>query len=1604
MNLSYFLLGSSGSIYTDIDGTLDLAFNDNFYVDNSGYFNFNLFSGDALVGTKQVLGNYSDWQTAFNLPANANYTYSADGYVFNDYTSAFTGSGVSTFISSTGSGVVPSWVSTGFLSGRQIFVGTGLKNPFTEYSYITLRSGQATSGLNLTRFNNSGIEISTVSFTFSSSNLLSNQYISSFMAKPNEEFLLWSSNTTGNPTGLINTVFDFTKPTGNNDKWNPDGWTCTLGRNVSGKALRLDVSNSTVGPVGFYFPGTIINPLGVNSYVTAFSAGISDDFYLNGSPIPSTNLGDSVSFNYTFQLGANDSFNYAFYNNSQGFVGGGVLFYINPISGEFLYPNLTAYSLIGRYRGNTAPGFTGDIIVTPFIPACNTGYVPPTGYIPPAPSPIINSGQLFLSITNTGSPCSEGIINKITEFKIDSYYPKDKELFLGFDLNESNTSFSKYLSYTNDEDYILNYTGYVLNSGVTPTTNITGYIPIYQYFSGNVAYPVIGTDSGVQICYDYRATGSGIIGSGTGILGRYFGQALTGLIANNSGYIQYDTYYFQSGTGVITDRISGFDPQMNILQNNEYLTYNDDWVNNYYVNQISSLTSGQNIILPSIEAANLFNIVGSSGFSITVSKSPKYNPNDTYIRKNSTTIKLIEDSGYRYNTFSAPLAAWASYSVGSGMNSRNVIGYAIEITNDLILSGQEIINTGILRSVPPTIFSTGTDIRTEYIGYCITSDSLECEDKEINDTTVCFTGDPNSSGYNIFVSGVLQKFKNSAITEYDPPGLQSIQTGIIPSYFNLWSGQIEYNTFVSGDKIIFNLYPFDYTGLYKQYFSVNPIHQSTGLTLTYPTDFTNISGLVSGLNTKLSNFKYPLWYPYECVSGSGLQGIYASGTGLLRASVRQLNTGDINYNNIVDFYSLRNNTGYDINLNLASREISKQISNDRLKYLLPSYVSLQGSNNNSTWTTLDVRSDINWTGIKPTQKTVTGIKSGIPQNLNIVDIEDPFEEQIDVNETGIEGGYQNLYSFIQSGQLKFGENCPPTVFSREVSIIKPTGFPPDTFFDPKTCAPTGKEDGSKEEKDKNSNGGSGTSGNPAYVLNYLRTGWVIDSGVAGQPITGINYNYYRVYLSGFSGLDYNYETLTNTFIVNNINLYSSLTGQISVHTGDNLCTIGSDYSCQVQGFIPVNITGYLTGNIRTQDNGVRCYDAAAILGSISGLNSGDYIKFNNESGRLISSSGTGYLTDCITGTGCFTTGIVDWFYNTGTNAVTFESGFNTCISGSGQFSGEYIRLKPAFVNQQLAFGGFLNGIFNVSITTGVQFTGLSMVDLLTSGLTGVYNYTGISGGYAALGYYQLNTGVISTLNNNSVDYLAGGVTGYVNSKATLLYNNPEEFDWISINNVSISYNSDSGTWIAPNYYGTSGQLLDIINQNPATFLTSGQVVGGNILLNSLLSGKTGNSILLDWGRGTNTGNQTPYFINDNLTGGRDLYRQISGTGLYSGNLSLLLFNTGYYSLTGVTGVVTGFIPTFQGVRNFTGIWGLSTGNFYTGYNNFLIDNLIVNNNYYNSIGGLNYAVSPQNIDVGLLYNDLFDTRLNGDIVKLTFSGSGISGISTIITGIYSTII
>ena len=1480
-------LGSSGQIFTFENGNLYLAFNDNNYFDNTGKFIFDLYLSGDLVGSKQINGNYHNWQLSFGL-----------------------------------------------LGGK-------------TYNYIT--------------------------------------------------------------SGLINN---------GNNLWGSDGWVGHNGDTVSDQygssAQRYSFSSSVPNSPYIVKEGSFANPFNYQSILIINDDGpramdnklIIDEINIPTSPRSDYSIIDTYQYPSTIE--ANQSLSYQIINDNGGYGGGEFTATFQSTENQnydFLAPELVAYSMIGQFVGLSSPLMCYNIVsyntISTGLPT-GSGFIPPFGYVPLVTGKP-NSGTIFLSIENKISACLDEIKNKIIEFKINSFYPNDKNLDINFGFKDPKSSFANYLSFTQDEGYLIVYTGYVTATQSTPTTNITGYIETYQNLSGLVPLYTTGIDSGVQICYISGLTGV-LTGSGTGFLARYFGQELTGLIINNSGYIQYDSYQFQSGTGVITEIISGFDPQMFVYKDGVAIAYNDDWKNNQYVNEIRTLTVGRNITLPYIEAANIFNIVGGTGFSVNISKSPKYSPqNQGFVRKKSTTVSLVQDSGFRYNTYTAPLASWASYDVSSGTNSKNVIAYAIEIIDDLILSGQKVINTGELRGLPPDIIVTGSDIRSEYIVYCLVGKELKCKDKEINDIGVCFTGDPNSSQYNSFVNGILKKFKSSALTEYDPVGLLSVTTGVIPSYFHLWSGHLDFNTFVSGDSLVFDLYPFDYTGLYQRYFYDDPTHPSTGLTLLYPRDFTDITSLTDAININLSGITYPVWYPYDCVSGSGQQGIYVSDKGLLGAQIRQLDTGDVNYNNIIDFYSLRNNTGYSLNLNLVQRAITGINDDSKLKYLLPSYISLQGSNDNSIWTNLDIQTSVDWLSIEPTQKQFTGLKSGIPDNLTIINVSvEDDEEEIFITEVDSEGGYQTLYSFIQSGQVSTGPDCSPQSFSREVSIIKPTGFPPGTKFDDKTCGPTGKEEKEKGEKESPASGTSGK--NPLeelYVANYLRTGWVLEESFVGQPITGINYNYYRLYLSGFEGNNYNYETITNTFIINNVNLYSCLPNSISAYTGGAFCPIGADYTLQVEGHVPVQLSGLLEESIDISDSGLFNINNRSVLMEISNLNSGDLVRFNKLSGRLISNSGTGFITDAIVGTGCFTSGIVDWFYNPSNNTVFFDQVITGCITGSGKFSGEYIRLKPSVVNQQLAQGGFLNSVFGVSVFTGVTFTGLANSKVLLENLAGIYNYTGITGGYAALGYFELNSGINFLLNHDPVDYVAGGTTGYENSRAILSYGIPQDFDWISINNVSISYNSDSGSWIPPDYFSTSGQLLNIINSNLSSFFVTGYIENGLVVLESILSGEIGNNITVSAGRGLNTGDDTPYFNSNNLTGGRDLYMKIYGTGIYSGYLSMLLYNTGYYTSSSGSGSITGYVSTYQGTRDFTGVWQLITGNFFTGYNDFLENGFTGDNaySYLNTIGGTNYAITPQNIDMGLFYNDLFDTQSNTDVAKLTISGINLSGVSKLISGI-----
>lgn len=1063
-------------------------------------------------------------------------------------------------------------------------------------------------------------------------------------------------------------------------------------------------------------------------------------------------------------------------------------------------------------------------------------------------------------------------------------------------------------------------------------------------------------------------------------------------------YIQYKSYgnysyadycslaRGKSYTGVpINQRISN--PQLDYsTYYSEYEEYNDDWgtyVGAGEINQTYNNISGQDsalisrVVYPDFYTytmAPFIYDIGQTGYGLL-------------------DFKRTNTGNYPYYNLISSESGWASsnlktdttaYNIESGVN-RGIVSWAIEVNNDMTISGA-YMTTGDSPFLSYITY-TGTDIRQSYLRYCIEVGAVECENKEVLDKTICYTGTLTGSRYNSYISGVLAQFQNSVFTDWDsiPQSLNYIDTQTIEQIFGYWSGEIKYyDTFKSGDRLVFDLYPYNYSGIYSGRFYQNPTIPSTGFSLQYPNDFTDIDSLTSGLNNRLSTgISFPVWYNYDCVFGSGNSGVYVTGA-LLTAQKAN--------NDTISFQSLRNiKSGYNLYFDYVDREKDYNYPNNYtgLKYLLPSTIILEGSYNGNNWFNVDTRTGIDWLKVKPTVITKTGIigdETGI--NLELIDADIPEEEiNVDLVQSG---EFIKLLEFTQSGYTRAGEKCPPANFERTIKVVYPSGFPSGQ----NPCANIEEEDNNQgDEEPDSSQSDIDPSGKirPKFNYSFLRTGWNIVNPTT-NTITGFpyfDYDYYRVRIGNFNTFNSGYYINTNKFSVKNINLFYGKSGEYYEMNGADQCVIGSNYTVDVQGYVPVTLTGELTVEISGQNKGIKCFNNAPVVSEMEGLSYGDLVKFNNESGRLIVNSGTGYLTDCITGTGCYTTGIVDWFYNPTTKEITFEKDFVACTnSGSGQFSGDYIRLKPAVVNQQLAYGGFFNETFSVSVTTGVQFTGLAIVDILAQNLTGIYNYPITVTGYAESGYYQMTSGISINLNYPiQSDYVAGGATGYINSSAYLNYGNPQTFDSVTINGKTISYSNNTNTYTPPDYYSTSGELINIINSSPEVFLSSASVQNGLIKLDSIVSGNAGNNIILSSIQGNNTGVNPPYFYSSSLTGGQDLYRKITATGTYTGNLNVILYKSGIYSVDNATGIISGPIFTYQGTRDFTGLWNIITGNFYTGYVNFLNEGLSNNyNKYENTIGDSLYAISPRTIDVTVLYTDVLNSNTANNVAKLIISG------------------
>jgi hypothetical protein len=304
---------------------------------------------------------------------------------------------------------------------------------------------------------------------------------------------------------------------------------------------------------------------------------------------------------------------------------------------------------------------------------------------------------------------------------------------------------------------------------------------------------------------------------------------------------------------------------------------------------------------------------------------------------------------------------------------------------------------------------------------------------------------------------------------------------------------------------------------------------------------------------------------------------------------------------------------------------------------------------------------------------------------------------------------------------------------------------------------------------------------------------------------------------------------------------------------------------------------------------------------------------------------------------------------------------------------------------------------------------ISGASYLQTGVIGNCYLTGKVTGYTVSGYLNINklitgsTGVFTV--DNSPYYPVP--TGDYKATASIQINtgNLSNFNFISINNTTITYNLDTVNYTKPNYFSSVTDLSNIINSISGQLNCTGSLdTGTNTLyLKSIISGASGNNIQL-------ITNSTETFIlsSNSLTGGYFIYPKFyldtQRGGVFSGYLNEKYGATGYYSAL-ASGTLTGTLPVYVGTRTFFDVWDLRTGqnDIYTFFKD---SNLVSGASYTGNLISPNLGVDQNGIiNIQVAYNNYLSVQgASGvDVVEISVISnnlpSGASGISFRLTGV-----
>ena len=363
--------------------------------------------------------------------------------------------------------------------------------------------------------------------------------------------------------------------------------------------------------------------------------------------------------------------------------------------------------------------------------------------------------------------------------------------------------------------------------------------------------------------------------------------------------------------------------------------------------------------------------------------------------------------------------------------------------------------------------------------------------------------------------------------------------------------------------------------------------------------------------------------------------------------------------------------------------------------------------------------------------------------------------------------------------------------------------------------------------------------------------------------------------------------------------------------------------------------GIYTGYLPRQDKYLRIAQPTVGNQSInirytgwSGYYDWPMVKFVNRSGKVVDNT-TGLLTADFTGSGIITQTFGNrYFYNPEEQEVYFRIDLSGFFTGSGVLSGSAIAIKDYVINQELYAGGDrlnIDPVYVEKISGGNFFGTLKNVNYFQPDVVGLYNLTGTITGRSISGYFNYNqtvTGSGIPVGENIPFYPI--FTGFKQAEAivNIIQENLNNFEFLRLNNRTITYNNNTGAYQAPDYFYNIDSLLNVINSNETIFNATGIKLNDTTLFfrasETFAIGFSGNNIAIT---GLGPGIITPKNnFESGLTFYPPLYPTTPFTGVTKGNVA----STGIFFATG-SGIITGDVRTFTGIRRFTGIWDLKTG-------------------------------------------------------------------------------